>query len=238
MGGATWSGAASNQLVIADRSLRALGGAGTVEAQRSVSCSGSNGVIAAGVKIRTGGGSGDIYWSIYLDDAASNNLARWYGSTAIARGRVGGSITADMPLSSSGAWDDLYVEINTTSNKSEFFFNGVSYGTINGLGAGPAVATVRIQHVDRPTSSADVVAFDQLFIGSIDLSPPPLAFTRAGNQLSLAWPAAHRAATLETTTNLLPPTTWSAIPNPAVSNGQFVYSTTMNGGNRFFRLRR
>jgi hypothetical protein len=209
-----------------------------VDALRSVSCLGSNNVVAAGIKICGGGGSGDIFWSIYLDDSASNNLARWYGSTQIARGRIGGSITVDMPLSGSGIWDDLYLEIDTATGTSEFFFNGASFGKLYpGSASGSGVSSIRIERIDRPTTSADSVSFDQLFVGSVDLTPPRLAFTSSSGQLVLLWPAARRGAILETTTLLAPPGAWTAIPNPPIINGQFRYSTPTDANSRFFRLR-
>ena len=64
----------------------------------TVNCAGSNGLIAAQIKIRKGTGTGDFFWNIALDDSGGNNLARWYGGSAYARGRVGNNITADMPL--------------------------------------------------------------------------------------------------------------------------------------------
>src|SRR6185436_19455940 len=108
--------------------LKITGGTGTVATQRTAPSVGAGGVIAAEIKIRGGTGTGDFFWSIFLDDASGNNLARWYGGSRLARGRVANTITPDMILT--GGWDDLYVEINTAANTSEFFFNGVSFGAI------------------------------------------------------------------------------------------------------------
>jgi hypothetical protein len=224
-------------MIIDSGRLKVSGGSGTVEARRSVSCAGSNGVVAAGVKLHSAAGTGDIFWSIYLDDSASNNLARWYGSTRIARGRIGGTITADMLLSGPDIWDDLYVEIDTAAKTSEFFFNGVSFGTLyQDATSGSGVSTIRIERIDRPTTSADSVCFDQLFVGAVDMTAPRLGFRRNGGQLELTWPAARRAATLEAAAFLYPPGTWAPIANPPVANGQFIYSTEAGTTNRFFRL--
>jgi hypothetical protein len=197
-------------------------------------------VIAAEIKLRGGTGTGDFFWSIYLDDSSGNNLARWYGGSRYARGRIGSTITADMLFSGPDIWDDLYVEIDTVANTSEFFFNGVSYGALS-HGATPAasIGAVRIERNDRPTASADAVYFDDLSIGAVDLTLPRLNFTRVADQFILTWPAARRGAILETTLSLSSPVTWSPVTNSIVTtNGQFRHSATISPQDRFFRLRR
>jgi hypothetical protein len=239
MGAANWSGTAAESMVIDAGRLKASGGSGTTQAQRAVSCPGSNGVVAAGLKISSGGGSGDIFWSIYFDDSLSNNLARFYGSTRIVRGRIGGAITPDMPLSGSNVWDDLYVEINTVTQTSQFFFNGVSFGTLQQSGgSGSGVAIIRIELTDRPTASADRVWLDQLFVGPVDETPPMLSFSRNGVQLLLSWPAARRGSMIQTTTQLQVPNSWTPILNPPIVNGSFLYSPPLDVAQRFFRLLR
>src|SRR5439155_23854202 len=103
-----------------------MGGAGLFSAAHAVNCAGSNGLIGVEAKIRKGVGTGDFFWNIAIDDTMSNNLARWYGGSTIARGRIGGNITPDMNLSGVDNWDDLYIKIDAAANTSEIFFNGVS----------------------------------------------------------------------------------------------------------------
>jgi hypothetical protein len=234
-GGADWQGAAAAELSIDAGALKISGGTGVLTARRAATAAGAGGTIAAEVSIRGGSGSGDIYWNIYLDDAAGNNFARWYGSSRHVRGRVGEQITApDMLLT--GGWDDLYVEINTAANTSEFFFNGSSFGTIShGTAPANAIATVRIDRSDRPTAAADAVYFDDLHVGAVDVRLPHLEFTRHAGELLLAWPAVRRAAALESTGD--PATSWSA-PAPAFSGGRFMHSEAIVPPRRFFRLRR
>src|SRR6185436_227984 len=187
MGSANWSGSASNQIVITEGTLNVTGGSGVVDARRTVSCSGLNNVITAEIKIRAGSGTGDFFWNIYLDDAANNNLARWYGGSRTARGRVGGTATPDMTLSGTNVWDDLYVEIDTAANTSEFFFNTISFGTIShGTTPGSTLGGIRIERSDRPTTSADLISFDNLTVGSVDMTQPRLNFTSLGNRLTLS----------------------------------------------------
>jgi hypothetical protein len=240
MGGANWSGTASNQIVIAEGTLNLTGGSGAVEARRVLSCSSSNNIIAAEIKIRGGSGTGNFFWNIYLDDAASNNLARWYGGSRIARGRVGGTVTPDMTLSGTNVWDDLYVEIDAAANTSEFFFNGISFGTIDhGTAPGSTLGEILLERIDRPTASADSISFDNLTVGSVDVTQPRLNFTFFQNELTLSWPATGRGAMLESAGSLTPMIAWTTVTNDIViSNGHFVHTTIADSTNRFYRLRR
>jgi len=238
MGAANWSGTAGNQMEIAEGTLNVAGGSGAVEARRTISCSGSNNLIVAEIKIRGGSGTGDFFWNIYLDDEAGNNFARWYGGSRIARGRVGGTATPDMTLSGANVWDDLYVEIDTAANTSEFFFNGISFGTIqHGTTPGSTLGEILIERIDRPTASADLISFDDLTVGQ--LTQPRLNFTFLGNQLTLSWPATGRGAKLESTGSMTPTIAWNTLTNGVViTNGQFVYTTITDSTNRFYRLKR
>lgn len=240
MGGANWTGIAANEAAAENGALKLSGGSGTVTASRTVSCAGANNVIVAEIKVRGGTGTGDFFWSIYLDDSSGNNFARWYGGSRHARGRIGSTITADMVFSGPDVWDDLYVEIDTVANTSEFFFNGISFGALS-HGATPAasIGAVRIERNDRPTAAADAIYFDDLSIGAVDPTLPRLNFMRSADQFVLTWPAVRRGATLETTLNLSPPITWSQVTNSIVTtNGQFRHNTAITSQNRFFRLRR
>ncbi len=236
LGNANWSGSAGSESSLESGTLKITGGTGAVTAQRAATAAGSGGVIAAEIKITGGTGTGDIYWSIYLDDPAGNNLARWYGSSLHARGRIGSTITPDMILT--GAWDDLYVEMDTALNTSAFYFNGTLYSIIShGTTPANSVATVRIERSDRPTAGADSVRFDNLHIGPVDATLPKLNYTSTASGIDFSWPAVRRGATLECTANPAPPTTWTSL-TAVVANGQFTHTASMAPPRRFFRLRR
>jgi hypothetical protein len=239
MGSASWSGSATNQLLIENDALRIFGGAGAVSGTHAVSCAGSNGIIAAQIKIRKGNGSGDFFWNVALDDPAGNNFARWYGGSATARGRVGNNITADMLLSGPETWDDLYVRIDTTANASEFFFNGTSFGAIShGTAASNVVGSVRFDRLDRSSATGDSIYLDTLTIGGSAVAPLHLDVARVAYALTLSWPAEGIGARLETTTNLSPPIQWSFVTNGiGFTNGRRAFPTSISNGNRFFRLR-
>jgi hypothetical protein len=234
MGGANWSGAATSEITADAGALKITGGTGTVATQRTAPSVGAGGIIAAEIKIRGGTGTGDFFWSIFLDDASGNNLARWYGGSRHARGRIASTATADMILT--GEWDDLYLEIDTVAKRSEFFFNGMSYGAIShGPATGSSVATVRIERNDRPTAATDVVRFDNLSLGAVASTMPRLDITRNADQALLSWPAVRRAATLETRTSLTLGG-WSAVTGVPISNGQFQHTAPILPPSRFFRL--
>jgi len=240
MGGANWSGSATNQIVVERGALRMVGGGGVVSATHSVSCVGSNGLMAAQIKLKKGSGSGDFFWNIAIDDPVGNNLARWYGGSTIARGRVGNSITADMPLTGTETWDDLYVKIDTTANTSEFFFNGVSFGTIShGSTPSNAVGTIRLERLDRSSANGDDIHFDNLTLGAVDVTPPRLEVTRRGSDIALSWPATGMSSTLQSTANWPSSNHWSSITNSILTtNGRNAFIDAATNSALFYRLHR
>jgi hypothetical protein len=240
MGGANWSGTATNQLIVDGRVLQIIGGPGVVSASHPLACAGSNGVVAAEIKIKRGNGSGDFFWNIAFDDSSGNNLARWYGGSTIARGRVDSSITPDMILTGGGTWDDLYVRINTLANNSEFFFNGVSFGTIaHNPNASNSVASVRMERLDRSSANGDTILFDSLTLGAPDTSSPRLQMNRSGDTLMLSWPAAGSGCQLQSAAALNFPVQWTAVTgSTGLTNGLRTYTTNAATGNRFFRLQK
>ena len=53
----------------------------------------------------------------------------------------------------------------------------------------------------------------------------------------MAWPTNNAGFTLESTTNLLPLTIWTAVSNaPVVVNGQYTVTNILSGAQQFFRL--
>jgi len=240
MGSVNWSGSATNQILLEDGALKIVGGAGAVSATHPVSCGGSNGLMAVHAKVRQGTGRGDFFWNIAVDDSAGNNLARWYGGSTLARGRVGGTVTDDMVLSGAATWDDLYIAIDSAANTSEFFFNGTSFGRIDhGTAAGNTVGAIRLERLDRLSAASDDVHLDDLCVGDVDPAPPRLQFSRVANTLILAWPATGRGAHLESTPSLALPVQWSAVTNAiTLTNGHNRVVGNLTEGSGFFRLRR
>ena len=239
MGSANWTGSATNQLVVENDRLKIIGGGGLVSANHPVNCAGSNGVITAQIKIQKGSGSGDFFWNIALDDPNGNNLARWYGGSTIARGRVGNNITPDMLLSGTGTWDDLYIKLDTTANTSEFFFNGVPFGVIS-HGTTPlnTLGSIRLERLDRTSANAETIFFDSLRVGAVDTTRPRLRFLRNGNNLELSWPATGMGFRLQAAPSLSPPVGWSTLTTGIrLTNAEATFTTPISNGNQFYRLR-
>ncbi len=219
--------------------LKILGGSGQFSATHTVNCAGSNGLIGVQIKVQQGAGSGDFFWNIAFDDYGGNNLARWYGGSTMARGRVGGNITADMPLSGVGVWDDLYLKLDTVANTSEFFCNGISFGAIS-HGTVPlnAISSIRIDRLDRASALNDEVNFDNLTLGAIDNTPPRLDVTRLGETVALSWPAKGMGAALEWISALAPSNHWTVVTNSIVTtNGRNTFTVNAINASTFYRLR-
>jgi len=66
---------------------------------------------------------------------------------------------------------------------------------------------------------------------------PPLDISLSGANVILTWPANASGYNLESTTNLTPPTVWSAVsPRPTVVDGQYIVTNAIAGTQQFFRL--
>ena len=69
------------------------------------------------------------------------------------------------------------------------------------------------------------------------LPPPTLTATRAGNTLTLAWPATANEFALESAFSLTPPLLWSPVTNAALNvDGQLMTTLDTSISNQFFRL--
>jgi uncharacterized repeat protein (TIGR03803 family) len=70
------------------------------------------------------------------------------------------------------------------------------------------------------------------------LSPPPqLTLIRSGTNATFTWPTNFIGFTLQFTTNLFSPATWTTVSNgPGVVNGQNTVTNALSGPRRFYRL--
>ena len=96
------------------------------------------------------------------------------------------------PAVLTGGWDCLDVRINTITNTDEFFFNGVSLGTLDhtSTGAGDSVGRVWFERIYN-SSASDSVCLDNLSVGAPDVAPPgPVTEFKAASgdgEVSLSW---------------------------------------------------
>jgi len=166
-----WHGNATSQIVVEDQSGKVLGGSGSYDATQDLnpSCDGDGTIAAVELKIKRGAGA-NTFWNVWIDDAAGNNLARWYGSGGSVRGRIGtgGLVTTTQSLT--GEWDTLYVKINFSTNVSEFFFNGANIGSLDhsGTGAGDSIGRIRIERINYSSAAGHYVYLDHLVVGMVD----------------------------------------------------------------------
>jgi hypothetical protein len=179
----TWQGAATNQIAIdtTTQRLKMTGGAGLYDAYLTANYPGKDGVIWAHFKAYSGAGMGNTMWSIRLDDASGNNLARFYGAADTCRGRIGdsGTVTGQLILTP-GIGNDLDIKINTTANTSEFFLNGISMGVLDHTSIpGNTLSKIRIERVDYTSAAGHTIYFDEMRVGEEPYNPtaPPAAPT-------------------------------------------------------------
>ena len=72
-----------------------------------------------------------------------------------------------------------------------------------------------------------------------NLAAPPLAVRRAGNSVVLSWPTNAPGFTLQSVTNLVPPSAWTnAADVPVVIGMEFTVTNTATNSGQFFRLRK
>ena len=167
-GNGGWSGSATSAHIAIDNTcVKIIGGSGSKDALKTVSCADQGwGYIWVRLKINGEVGANTI-WSLWINDSSGKNLARWYGSGTTARGRIGntGNVTATQTLS--GAWETIDVKINPSANTSQFFFNGTSIGTLSHAseGAGDAVGQLRFERMDNSSGSGNNLFFDDLRVG-------------------------------------------------------------------------
>jgi len=65
----------------------------------------------------------------------------------------------------------------------------------------------------------------------LDIAPVP------ASQVRLFWPSTAGGYLLESTPSLLPPTTWTGVPNEAIiSGGKYNVTNNSTGTSRFYRL--
>lgn len=186
-----WAGTAAAEIAVENQSAKVLGGSANVQALKSVTCSGSGGVIWAEAKIKPGYGGGTL-WGLWIDDAAGNNLARWYGSGTTARPRIGGTGLVLDPQTLNAGWNTIGVKINTNTDIDEYYLNGVSLGTLShsSTGAGNSVGRVKFERSEN-SPGTDYIYFDDLVVGPPDVTAPdPVTNFKAKggtSQVALSW---------------------------------------------------
>lgn len=140
---------------------------------------GMTGIVDIGFDVFTSAG-GNTLWGVWINDTAGVNLARFYGTTNNARGRLGGTsyVTSVKDLEID-EWSRLGIRIDTVANTSEFFVNGVSIGVLNHslVGAGDTLGRVQFHKVNPGGDAGNDFYIDNL---SINMVPEPSSFAALG----------------------------------------------------------
>ena len=180
-------------------------------------------------------------YTITLQNTGTNALnSFWYGWTTSGN---------NLPSAPSSAANSLGWS-NDLSGNSIKWTN--SSGTALAPGASTAFTFVSSSSPSAITASpsGESVAY----VGAIDfsqgmagdstavfsptlVSSPILTLAVTSNSIILAWPTNNAGFTLESATNLLPLTIWTAVSNaPVVVNGQYTVTNRISGAQQFFRL--
>ena len=100
------------------------------------------------------------------------------------------------------------------------------------------ITSITFSATNSPTD--DYVAVGHFYTGiAYSGSPPQLNILRSGANVLLTWPtnAAGLTFTLQSTTNLVSPATWSNVsPAPVVLSGQNTVTNPISGAQQFYRL--
>ena len=162
------------------------------------------------------------------------------------------------------AWMQLAVPTNAVSMSFDYIIQGdwqsdslaaAFNGTNVLLIAGNTIQT----NVTFSSGSIDVSAFagqtNEFFIGIVGgtstnaqltvenlafsiSTPPSLQAQMSSGNLMLSWPMSAQNFSLQTTTNLADPNSWTTLPNvPAIVNFQNAVTNPISDGMRFYRLK-
>lgn len=105
----------------------------------------------------------------------------------------------------------------------------------NDVGAAPCAGLVQSANTFYGTASTGGPnGFGTLF--ALDLPNPPLSLSITNNQVSVTWPLWAPNFTLEMSTNLSS-TNWQVM-TPQLSDTNFLFQSTAQGGSAFFRLKK
>ncbi len=145
---------------------------------------GMTGVVVVDVQVMGDGVGGSTTWGLCVDDStkadfADGNLAKWYGTTNNARGRIDGTanVTGAYDLSGPGVWDNLRMILNTNAGTVEFFLNGASIGTLNNGLPGAAIGRVSFQQISNANGAGKSIFLDNL---SVQVVPEPSSLAALG----------------------------------------------------------
>ncbi len=174
-----WYGnAPASRIGVTGGVLRVQGGAGAFTAAHSAGTALGAESFEMSVKMKRGVGTANI-WQLFAYDSQGVELVRWYGSGTSARPRIGGSILPSIVLTDDN-WHTLKINYTFATNTAEFFFDGVSKGTITGLTGNDILGRVEFMVYDQPALTDNYALFDDLQVDGFTVSTPAVGLSNVG----------------------------------------------------------
>lgn len=182
-----WTGASSTLHQVSSGALRLPFAIGTASdgpdaiAVLPVDCGPcEDGTITVKFKIKaTEDAVGGFAWGLQVraNDPDQREVARWYGWPNSARPRISQSVLTNEMISTT-SYDELKAVINVKTNRTEFFKNGVSAGTLshganNGVAgwedSGNRLSVIEVTHWNRDDPPPDPPFAGELFIDDLQV---------------------------------------------------------------------
>jgi|GEM_PF-3239233 len=174
-----WSGnAPASRIGVTGGVLRVQGGAGAVTAAHAAGTAFGAESFEMTIKMKRGIGTTNI-WQLFAYDSAGVELVRWYGSGTTAKPRIGGSVLPAITLTDDN-WHTLGIKYTFATNTAEFFFDGVSKGTIVGLTGNDVLGRVEFALYDQPALTDNYALFDDLQVDGFTVATPAVGLSNVG----------------------------------------------------------
>jgi len=132
---------------------------------------------------------------------------------------------------------DIYVSSNSGPWAIWLAGTAETCATFNGLNGNTYGFYSRAHDNAGNIEPAHATADATTLVAITVIGAPVLTITVAGNQVVLAWPTNAGNYVLQTTTNLAPQATWTALTNnPAINGSSDFVTVPITNTNQFFRL--
>jgi hypothetical protein len=126
--------------------------------------------------------------------------------------------------------------------------NVLTFTNLGGVGAGSQTTATVVVRPNAAGTITNTVATASLVVDPLKANNTAtvksivqallMSATVSGGNLTITWPASATGYTLQSTTSLNPPATWTPVSSPAPSlvNGQYTITISIGSGTKYFRL--
>lgn len=143
-----------------------------------------------------------------------------------SQGGISGNGTIFAVKTDGTTFSTLYSFTSTSTNASGIYTNND--------GAYPMGLTIIGNTLYGTTLSGGTGGSGTIFSLSL---PASLTITAVGTNVILTWPSNYSGYTLQSTANIAPAGTWTAVsPTPIILNGQYTVTNPISGARKFYRL--